>query len=244
VITTLELDDPDDRGRVLEHARIGAQHVLRHLQREGNVGVVRHPDLDPVLTDPAVVVQDLADDLAVRDHHAREVRVPERGVEQLDIQHLALLFRYRDVVADPERAREDDRQPGHQVAEHALHGERDPRPGDAESRDQRQELHAEVLQRHDHEETQHEDVRDALDQGAYRRLETELGERPPERAARPAPGKEARRQDQHRDQQLRPEPYPHVYRGAGDLVHQLQLLFHRSSFPASLRMSNLAWSAI
>jgi hypothetical protein len=37
----------------------------------------------------AVVVQDLADDLAVGNHHPRKIRVPERGGREPDIEHLA-----------------------------------------------------------------------------------------------------------------------------------------------------------
>jgi hypothetical protein len=193
--------------------------------------------------DLAVVVQDLADDLRFG-ITTRDRSGAEGGAEQLDLEHLALLLRDRDEVADAERLREDDRQPRDQVAEHALHGERDSCTREAQAGDQRQQLHAEVLQRHDDEHPEHQQVHDAPDQGEYRRLELEPGERALQDAAGPAAGEKARRQDQQGHQQLRPEPQPHVDRRAGDLVHQLQLLSHRSSFPASLRMSNLAWNAI
>ena len=49
-----------------------------------------------------------------------------------DRERLALLLHDRDVVADAERAREDDGQPRGDIAQHALHGERHAGAGKAD----------------------------------------------------------------------------------------------------------------
>ena len=55
----------DDRRDVLQHARVLAEHLLDQGERLVELGVVGDADRDVELTDFPVVVQDLADDLAI-----------------------------------------------------------------------------------------------------------------------------------------------------------------------------------
>src|SRR5207237_533740 len=153
-----------------------------------DVRVVGNPDLQPELPDLAVVVQDLADDLAVGYYDFRTVRVPERGIEKADVEHLAFFLDDGNVLAYAERTREDDGEPGHDVSEHPLHGERDSRAGHTEPGDEREQFHPEVLQRHDEEQPEDEKLGDALEQHAHRRLQVIALQRAAHGARHPAAG--------------------------------------------------------
>ena len=61
--------------------------------------------------------------------------MPQRGCEEADVEHFAFFVADRDVIADVEGLGEDDRQPGGDVAEHALQGQGDAGAGDAEAGD-------------------------------------------------------------------------------------------------------------
>ena len=147
--------------------RSPASTSLDQRERGLQVGVVGDPHQHLQLPDAAVIVQDLPHDLAVRHHHARAVHVQQRRAEEGNGLDRALDACDGDVFAHPERLGEDDRQPGNHVAEHALGGERHAGAGDAEPGDQRQQLHAEVLQRHDDEEQEARRPGDAGEQQAH-----------------------------------------------------------------------------
>ena len=76
-----------------------------------------------------------------------------------------------DVFADPVRLGEYDGEARHDVAQHALGREGDAGAGDAETGHQRQQFDAEILQRHDDEQPEHENARDAGQQLPHRRFE-------------------------------------------------------------------------
>ncbi len=154
----------------------------------------------------------------------------QRGAGHGDLEHRAFFPGDRDIVADAKRARKDDGEAGDHVAEHALHGERDTRAGDAESRDQRQQLDAEILQRHDGEQREHQQAHGALDQRAHRRVELKARQHLHDGAACPAAGEDAGDQDQDRDEQLWPEFHSQVDSGIPDLLKRLQLVSHGVSF--------------
>src|SRR6185312_14490254 len=209
---------------ILQRAGIRAQDLVNGLHCGDDVGLVGHTDLDAELPDAVAVVQDLADDLAVGDHHLRHVGVPERGAEEGDVLHRALLARHRDEVADLEGTRHHDRQPRDTVAENALHRERYPGAGDAETGNERQQLHAQVLQRHDREKREHQHPGEPGEERAYGRLEVGALQSAPERTAGPAAREVPGDQDQDRDQQLGRELDAEIDRGGGDLIQILQVL--------------------
>src|SRR6185312_12860803 len=80
----------DDRSWVLQHARVGSQHLTDRREHAVDVRVIRDPDADVDLPEVAEIVQDLPDDLAIGNHDARAVRVGEGGAEQRDGLDLAL----------------------------------------------------------------------------------------------------------------------------------------------------------
>ena len=144
------------------------------------------------------VVQDLADDLPVGNDDARVVRVDEDGRGQGDHGHVALLFVYLDVLAHAEGLREDDGQPRHEVAEHALHGEAHAETGDADTRDQRRDGEAELVEGdhagHDHDEK----LDDAHEEVPHGRLHLLLLEAPVDEPAQPFRGDESHRENGQR----------------------------------------------
>lgn len=136
-----------------------------------------------------------------------------------------------NVLPDAERPGEDDRQPGDHVAEHALHRERYPGSRDPQARDEREQFHAQVLQRHDPEQDQHQDPREIFEKLADRWLEFELAERALHHPGRPAGGEKAGRHDDDRHEQLGPELHAEVDGRALDLLQCFQVLDHGMSFP-------------
>ena len=143
------------------------QHFLEGGERRVQIGVVGNAYRDVQLPDSAVVMQDFADDLAIRNHHFGHVRVIQRGLEHADGFHGALDPGNGDVFADAERACKYDRQAGDDVAQYALHRQCNPRARDPDPRDERQQLHPEILQRHDGEHAQNQDFYDSDDQVAH-----------------------------------------------------------------------------
>src|SRR6185312_14559741 len=221
----------DDRSRVLQHARVGSQHFTDRGERAVDVRVVRDTDADIDLPEVAEVVQDLPDDLAIGNHDARAVRVGEGGAEQRDGLDLALLVDDRDVFSDAKRLGEDDRQAGHHVAQHSLGGQSDSGSRDPQSGDQGQQLHAQILQRHDQEQRERECPADARQQRSYRRLQLDPSQGSQQPAADPAADHHAHHEDQDGDQQLRPEPERQIQDGVLDLIERGDLRVHRRDAP-------------
>src|SRR5687768_1648728 len=94
-----EAANRDHRRRVLQHTRIVLDHVVDCGKRLLQIGVVGDADHDLELPDLAVVVEYLADDLAVGDDHLRQIGVAERGSEERDVLDPAFLARDRNVFA-------------------------------------------------------------------------------------------------------------------------------------------------
>ena len=176
---------------------------------------------DRQAADLAAVMQNFADDLAARNDDARAVRVPECRVEQADVEHFAFLVADRDVIANVEGLREDDRQTGNDVAEYALQGQRDARAGDAEAGDQRQQFDPEVLHGHDDEQAEDEQLHQPCDQLAHWRFELEARQQARDHHAGPATGHIADQQDDPGNQQPGSELDAHV---DGRRLHLVQCL--------------------
>src|SRR6516225_12375922 len=117
-----ELHRLHDRRRVLQHAWVGPQHAADQLDDTAEIAFVGHSDADLHLTDPAVIVQNLADHLAVGYDNHRAIDVAELRVEERDRLDHALDAGDGDVLADAERLGEDNRQSRNHVAQHALSG--------------------------------------------------------------------------------------------------------------------------
>ena len=178
------------------------------------------------LPDLPVVVQYLADDLAIGHHYCRVVRVAEDGGEEVDRFDLALDADDRDVLPNAERPGKYDRKARHQIAEHALHCQRNAGARHTQARNQRQELDAEILQRHDKEQGQYQEAHEAHEQQPYRRLEMELAQRAIETLAHPAPGVEAGDEDEDRDHGLGAELDREFDNGALGLFQGVELDRH------------------
>src|SRR5207302_6663445 len=106
--------------RVPQHARVPLQDVVDDREGLREVGVVRNADVEVHLTNRAVVVEDLADDLAIGYGDDGTVAVHEFRGKQLDVGDLAVDAEQLDVLADLVRLGEDDGQAGDEVAEHSL----------------------------------------------------------------------------------------------------------------------------
>ena len=109
----------------MKHAFVLGKHVIDRPQRKVQVGAVGYANPDIELPDLAVVVQDFANDFAVRDDHHGHVGVAELGAEQLDRLDAPFHANHGNVFPDPERLGEDNGQPGGEIAQHPLHREGD-----------------------------------------------------------------------------------------------------------------------
>jgi hypothetical protein len=118
--------------------------------------------------------------------------------------------------------------------------ERDPGSCDTDARDQRQQFHPEVLQRHDREQPHNKNPRDAHEQVADRDLKMELLQHPLRQPTCPAPDEKSRSQNEERDQHLRPEPYAEVDERVLDLRHGFELIIHPSSPRSDLYSISIA----
>src|SRR5262249_6644922 len=94
----------------------------------------------------------------------------EGGREQLDLGDIAANVQELDIFADTVWLGEDDREPRHEIAEHALQGDADSEPGHADAGDQRRDLEAELVEPHHGREQHDDDLEDADDQQSHGRL--------------------------------------------------------------------------
>ncbi len=108
----------------------------------------------------AIIVEDLANDLAIRDHHLGTIGVQQNGAEQGNMLHLPLHAGHLNVLANPEWLGENDRQSRDDIAEDSLHGECNAGARDSQPGYQRQQLDTKVLQCHDGEQQQHQPADD------------------------------------------------------------------------------------
>ena len=92
------------------------------------------------------------------------------GGGQLDRGHVALDAVHLDVLADPEGLGEDDGQPGHDVAQHALQREADADARHADAGDERRDLEAELVERHHERHDQDHDADHAHEEDPHGRL--------------------------------------------------------------------------
>src|SRR6185312_58547 len=195
-----------DRRRILQHARIGLQHLPDRRERTVDLRVVGDTYHDVELTQCAVVMQNLPDDLAVGNDYARAVGMPQCRAEERDGVHLSLFRNDRDVLADAERLGEDDGQPGDHVAQHALRRQREAGAHHAQACNQGQQLHSQVLEREDDEQQERQRPAYSGEQYPYRRLKLDPAQRPREPPGRPTGGDTSGDQDQDGDQKFGTEP--------------------------------------
>ena len=76
-------------------------------------------------------MQNLADDLVVRNHDPRQVRMDQGGGKDINRGHLAIDTDQLDVFSDAEGLREDDGQSRHDVPQNTLERNADAYTGDA-----------------------------------------------------------------------------------------------------------------
>src|SRR5882762_10692387 len=192
-----------DAGRwILQNARVLREHVANDRKRPIHITVVGDPYDEVELSDRAVVVQDLADDLAVRDDDARPVGMEQRRREQLDRHDVAVHADQLDVLAYAKGLGENDREPRHHVAQHALERDTNAQAGDADAGDQWSDLEAELVERHDAGEEDDDDLDRAHDELPQRRLDRPLLEPVIGEATDPAGGDRADGQDGEGPQHL------------------------------------------
>lgn len=144
------------------------------------------------------MVQDFAHNFAIGHDHFGQVGVTENGREQFDGFHPTLDADHGDVFAHAKRFGENNGEPGDQIAEHSLHRQRHAGAGDAETGDQWQEFHAELIQRHEQKYAEDEDPDHAQQQQSHRRLQVQLVKRMLHQAADPAGDKETDSEDNQR----------------------------------------------
>src|SRR4029077_4424420 len=169
------------------------------------VAVVGHSDTDLDLTDAAVVVEDLADHLAVGNDHAGSTDVPGGGVEKRDGFDHSLHPGYCDVLTDAKGLGKDNRKASYEIAENPLRGECHPSASDAEPSHERQQLDTEILQREQREEQRAECPGDPTEQQPQRGLEVATSEKLREPAAQPPAHEDPGGEDQQRSEQPRTE---------------------------------------
>ena len=211
---------------VFEHARVFVEHVGDDFQGAVQVRAIGDADRQVSLPDHAVVVDDLADDLAVRHHDAGAVGVNQGGGEQFNRVHLPMHAGDLDVFADPETLDENDGQARDQVAQDALHGQADADARDAQSGDERQEFDLKIVRDEQQGKDEHEQLHDADEQHADGRLHVPFFELAHGERAQPAPHDGAADEKHQRDQDARPvllgeadEGFAVVREGFGRGVH-------------------------
>ena len=144
--------------RLRRPAREAAEHLLRHLPRDGldvlDVGVVVHPDVEAdveralgegVVRDGGAGERRVRDDDGVAEHRAERRRAP------VDVGDGALVVRpHPDVVAGADLAGGDEVEPGEHVRERVLERERDGEAAHAERREQRRHRDVELVEHEEH----------------------------------------------------------------------------------------------
>ena len=102
----------------------------------------------------------------------------------------------------------------------------DARAGNAETRDEREQLHPEVIQRHEQEHPEHEYADDAHQQLPNRGFELHFLEPLLENTANPTTGEKSDHQDQNGYQYLGAELDAQVYEFALGLIEGGELIGH------------------
>ena len=126
----------------------------------------------------------------------------QRGRGQVDGHHVAAHAEHLDVFAHPERLGEDDREPGHQVAEHALQREAEADAGHAEAGHQGRHLEAEVVEGDQDREQHDDDAQHAYQEHPHGRLHGAPAEALVDETADPAADEETGDQDDERAEHL------------------------------------------
>src|SRR5579863_7819327 len=129
------------------------------------------------------------------------------------------------VVAMP-CSRNASRQARDNIAQHSLGCQGESGTGDAEAGDQGQQLHAEILQRHDRKEPKTRRPDQARDQEADRRLKVAATERAGHPAAHPAADGEPDRENDERRQQARAKANREIDQGVGCVAEILDMFVH------------------
>ena len=80
----------DHRLDLPQHTRVRAQRLVGQCDRAIQIRIVRNADYDIDLPNAAEVVQDLTDDLAIRNDDTRAIRMSQRRLKQRDGLHGAL----------------------------------------------------------------------------------------------------------------------------------------------------------
>ena len=189
---------------VFEHARVFTEHVGNDFQGAVQVGAVGDVDRQIGLPDDAVVVDDLADDLAVRHHDAGKVGVNQGGREQFNRVHLPMHAGDLDVFADPKTFHENNGQTRDQIAQDALHGEADADARDAQSGDERQEFDLKIVRDEQQGQDEHEELHDADEQHEDGRLHLPLFKLAHRERAQPAPHDGTDNEKHQRNQDVGP----------------------------------------
>src|ERR1700733_11962103 len=195
------------RRRILQHPGIGIDQLANGCDGLRQVDLVADTDLDFGLANLAEVVQDFPDHLSIRHHDTRAINVQQRGTEYRDELHLALNAHDLNVVTDPVRLSEDDRQAGDHIAQDALRRQGDTGTGDTQPGNQRQQLDAKILQRKNREQSEYHDPHQAYYQQPYRWLEFHARQPALHRPPDPAPHHPTRNQNEHGDQDLGSETH-------------------------------------
>ena len=145
--------------------------------------------------------------------------------EELDPRNVAAYGQELDVFADAEGLGEDDRESGHEVAEHSLQREADPEAGHADAGDQRRDLEAELVERHHDGKEHDDDLEGADDQKPHRWLHLLL-EPLIHEVADPSGHDRAGGQDDQGSDHLKPitdrEVQDDVFHGHGGLLGRAQ----------------------
>lgn len=148
------------------------QRVAKNLDRLFRVLALADADLgldDPVL---ARIDDHPADDLLVGNGDLLSVLADQDGVGEGNIfDHAGRVLVDGDGVADRERPRQDDRQPGAVVRKRPLNGDGGAERRCAGERDQRRYGNAEVAERYNHQEDDCDDLDDVADEPAQGRID-------------------------------------------------------------------------
>ena len=222
----------DNRNRLLQHAAIALHHNIHQGQYPADIRVIGNMHRKMELPNLSIVMQYLAHHAAIGYHHQRCIGVAQGGVEQRDGFHTTFLLRNGDVFAHAKWPREDDGQPRHDVAQHTLHGQRQTRARHAQAGDHRQQLNAQVLQRHDGKQQYHHYARNRGQQLARRRLQPQLLEQTRRRARHPARHIHADHQDHYRRKQPGPKFHRQFNGSRLNFLQGIDIVFH--SYPPAI----------
>ena len=123
----------DDRRGFLEHAGVFGQHIPNDIQGIGDVGAIGDAHRQIELPDVAVIVQNFTHNFPVGNDNLRLIGMQQRGRKKFDAGHLSLYAGNFNIFAETKGFGENNGQPGHQIAEHALHGQTNAHAGHADA---------------------------------------------------------------------------------------------------------------